>query len=93
MSDIVIGKFTLESLSTGMYADPRAIYREYIQNATDSIDHAMRDGLISKDDAEIHITITPEKREIRMERKVSGDWKKIAELCHREKLMAAGYHI
>ena len=34
-----------------------------------------------------------EKREIRMERKVSGDWKKIAELCHREKLMAAGYHI
>ena len=66
MSDIVSGNFTLESLSTGMYADPRAIYREYIQNATDSIDHAMRDGLISKDDAEIHITITPEKREIRI---------------------------
>lgn len=66
MSDIVIGKFTLESLSTGMYADPRAIYREYIQNATDSIDHAMRDGLVSKDDAEIHITINPEKREIRI---------------------------
>lgn len=41
----------------------------------------------------VNVTEDEEKREIRMERKVSGDWKKIAELCHREKLMAAGYHI
>ena len=41
----------------------------------------------------MNVTEDEEKREIRMERKVSGDWKKIAELCHREKLMAAGYHI
>lgn len=66
MSEIIIGKFTLESLSTGMYADPRAIYREYIQNATDSIDHAIRDGIIGRDEAEIHITISSDKREIRI---------------------------
>ena len=41
----------------------------------------------------MNVTEDEEKREIRMERKVSGDWKKIAELCHREKLMAAGYTI
>ena len=41
----------------------------------------------------VNVTEDEEKRKIRMERKVSGDWKKIAELCHREKLMAAGYHI
>lgn len=41
----------------------------------------------------VNVTEDEEKREIRMERKVSGDWKKIAELCHCEKLMAAGYHI
>ena len=59
MGDIIIGKNTLESLSTGMYADPRAIYREYIQNATDSIDHAVSAGLMELDDAEIQITIYP----------------------------------
>ena len=29
MSDIVVGKNTLETLSTGMYVDPRTIYREH----------------------------------------------------------------
>lgn len=41
----------------------------------------------------VNVTGDEEKREIKMESKVSGEWKKIAELCHREKLMAAGYHI
>ena len=34
-----------------------------------------------------------EYRESNGENKVSGDWKKIAELYHREKLVAAGYHV
>ena len=41
----------------------------------------------------VNVTEDEEKREIRMERKVSGDWKKLQNFCHREKLMAAGYHI
>ena len=47
----------------------------------------------SSKNCSVAITEDEEKRAIRMESKVSGEWKKIAELCHREKLMAAGYHI
>lgn len=36
--DIVIGKDILELLSTAMYVEPMTIYREYVQNAVDSID-------------------------------------------------------
>ena len=64
MSEIVVGKYTLESLSTGMYSDPRAIYREYIQNATDSIDRAIAEGIIDKSNAEIHIVINSKERTI-----------------------------
>lgn len=59
---IVIGKHVLESLSTGMYSDPKAIFREYVQNATDSIDKALLHGLIS--DSDIHIHIDSGKRRI-----------------------------
>jgi hypothetical protein len=38
--EIVIGKDILELLSSSMYIDPMTIYREYIQNAADSIDEA-----------------------------------------------------
>lgn len=31
--EFVIGKYTLESLTSGMYASPLDLYREYIQNA------------------------------------------------------------
>ena len=41
--DVVIGKYAIESLTTGMYTDPFVIYREYIQNATDAIDDAKGD--------------------------------------------------
>lgn len=64
MKEIVVGKYTLESLSTGMYSDPRAIYREYIQNSTDSIDKAISEGILSEDNAEIHISISQKERRI-----------------------------
>ena len=37
-SGVTIGKDILELLSSSMYIDPMTIYREYIQNAADSID-------------------------------------------------------
>jgi len=43
---IVVGKDILEVLSSAMYVDPLAIYREYIQNAADAIDDARRDGVL-----------------------------------------------
>ena len=56
-NSIVIGKFTLESLTNGMYATCLDLYREYVQNAADSLDDAMAAGMIAKDDLYISITI------------------------------------
>ena len=46
--DIVIGKDILELLSSSMYVDPMTIYREYVQNAADSIDEARAGGYWGK---------------------------------------------
>ena len=43
--DLIIGKYTLESLTNGMYASPLDMYREYIQNAVDSFDEAVEKRL------------------------------------------------
>ena len=42
---VAVGKDILELLSSGMYVDPLAVFREYIQNAADSIDAATDAGL------------------------------------------------
>lgn len=55
--EFVVGKYTLESLTNGMYSSPFDLYREYIQNAVDSIDEAVSSGLISKSDARIDIVV------------------------------------
>ena len=55
--DISIGKFTLESLTTGMYSEPESCYREYIQNAVDSIDMAIESGLLQLEDSRIEIIV------------------------------------
>ncbi len=62
----IVGKHTLESLTVGMYADSRIIFREYVQNATDAIDRAVLEGTIAQDEGQIDITIDPERREIRI---------------------------
>lgn len=54
---IQVGKFTLESLTTGMYNDPESCFREYIQNAVDSIDLAVEQGLLRTEDSRIEIII------------------------------------
>lgn len=64
MSNIIIGKHTLESLTTGMYADPYVVFREYIQNAADAIDNAVHQSLLTKDTAEIAIRLSPAERSI-----------------------------
>lgn len=57
-----IGKNTIENLTTAMYEDLRIIYREYIQNSADSIDHAVEYGLITEDEAIINIEIDKKKK-------------------------------
>lgn len=60
--NVEIGKFTLESLTTGMYEQPLIIYREYIQNAADSLEEAVRQHIISDRDMNVAITIDSDER-------------------------------
>jgi molecular chaperone HtpG len=64
--EITIGKFTLETLTSGMYERPKDIYREYIQNAVDSIDIAVSENLVNVTKARIDIEIDKEGRSIRI---------------------------
>lgn len=57
MNEPIAGKFLLEILTKGMYSNPMHIYREYIQNASDSIDKAIATGILKASEAEIHISI------------------------------------
>lgn len=57
-----IGKNTIENLTTAMYEDLRIIYREYIQNSADSIDHAIEYGLITANEAIIDIEIDKHRK-------------------------------
>lgn len=58
MEEIIIGKHTLESLTTGMYSDPFVIYREYIQNAADSLDEAVSAKIITDSEKQIIVEIS-----------------------------------
>lgn len=68
----VIGKDVIESLTLGMYEDSRFIFREYLQNSADQIDKAVREGLITKEQGEIHISINSDRREIIIEDNATG---------------------
>lgn len=59
-----IGAFVLETLTTGMYADPFDSLREYIQNASDAIFAAERQSLIAKNSGRIIVEIDPVARNI-----------------------------
>ena len=62
--DIQIGKYTLESLTTGMYSDPKIVYREYIQNSVDSLENAVSEGIIEPQSMRIDIVIDEEEASI-----------------------------
>lgn len=67
MSDIIIGKHTLESLTSGMYSDPYVVFREYIQNAADSIDSAYETAVLKPGEDRITITLSPSEEKIIIE--------------------------
>lgn len=60
----VIGKNVIEHLTTAMYENNNIIFREYIQNSADSIDKAINNKLIKKEEASIYVEINPKKRHI-----------------------------
>ena len=62
--DPKIGRFLFESITKGLYDNPLCIFREYVQNAADAIDEAMKAGALHrKTDAYISIKIDPSKEE------------------------------
>ena len=65
--DVVIGKYAIESLTTGMYTDPFVIYREYIQNATDAIDEAIQHSILSPSDGAIKVIVDDRNHKIVIE--------------------------
>ena len=62
--NVEIGKYTLESLTTGMYSDPKIIYREYIQNSVDSLETAVGNGVIESQSMRIEIIVDSESSKI-----------------------------
>lgn len=67
-----VGKNILDNLTTGMYADSKVIYREYIQNACDQIDLATKLGILSKDEGCIEIYTDSKKRYISIRDNATG---------------------
>lgn len=59
-AEVQVGKYTLESLTTGMYSDPKIVYREYIQNSVDSLENALRQGIIEQSSMRIDIIVSEE---------------------------------
>lgn len=58
---VQVGKYTLESLTTGMYSEPKIVYREYIQNSVDSLENAVASGLIESQSMRIDIIVNAEE--------------------------------
>lgn len=61
---MAVGKNFLENLTVAMYENSFTVYREFVQNAADSIDKAVRSGLLNIDEAYIDIHIEYNKRRI-----------------------------
>lgn len=63
-AEVQVGKYTLESLTTGMYSDPKIVYREYIQNSVDSLENAVQQGIIEHSSMRIDIIVSEENSRI-----------------------------
>lgn len=65
--DVRVGKDLLELVSSAMYVEPLTAYREYLQNAADSIDEARRLGLLGEDDSgRVEVTLDQGARMVRI---------------------------
>ena len=67
-----VGKNILDNLTTGMYSDSKVIYREYIQNACDQIDLAIKLGILTPEDGAVEIFIDSKKRYISIKDNATG---------------------
>lgn len=68
----IFGKNVIETLSEGMYDNPLFLFREYVQNAADAIDAAVRQGILREGAGQIEIIIDKDKRLISFEDNGTG---------------------
>lgn len=59
-----IGKNLIKMFMFSLYPQPETIYREYIQNASDSINTAVKRGIIKADEGHISIEVNKTKQQI-----------------------------
>ncbi|WP_088186377.1 ATP-binding protein [Desulfosporosinus sp. FKA] len=71
MGEIKIGKNAIENLTRAMYEDSKIIYREYIQNAADQIDYAIKHTLF-KEELFIDIQIDKSGRNLTIKDNATG---------------------
>ena len=84
---VIVGRDMLELISSAMYVDPLAIFREYVQNATDAIDEAKKAGLYSGGARpRIDITLDLQSRTIKIRDNGTG----IPTNCVTRKLSSLG---
>ena len=57
-NSIVIGSYSLETLTTGMYENPQHCLREYVQNSFDSICSARTHGLLKANGGVVTVAIS-----------------------------------
>lgn len=62
-----VGRQILEIVTAGMYSDPRMIYREFVQNAADSLDAAYESGVLKPGAGRIEISIDGAHRIVRIQ--------------------------
>lgn len=68
-----IGKNVIETLTLGMYEDPRFIYREYVQNAADQIDIAVEQEILkNRNEGTIKIEIDNSRNYVSIEDNATG---------------------
>lgn len=82
-SSFKAGMYLLDSFTSGMYNDPLIVYREYIQNAVDSIDSTQSKGATP---LSVSIELEPGPRTITIRDNAMG----IPALCAEEVLCSIG---
>lgn len=60
----MIGRQLFDVITSGMYDNPLMVFREYLQNAVDSIDRGIQIGCLTLEDAQIQITLSGQNRTI-----------------------------
>lgn len=95
----LVGKDLLEQLMFSLYPDAETIYREYLQNACDSINEAAEFGIIEKKDGHVSINIDKFHHTIIIEDNGTGIKADVAEITlkqiarsKKKKESAAGFY-